>query len=582
MLGRSLGARVRPQWRSWALCLWIGLFLIVTPASALQDDPAIAGRWSDVQSLPVVAAHAHLLPTGKVLMWYWNSGYFLWDPIKNRFKQVAEPEYNMFCAGHTSLADGRMFSAGGHEANEVGFPYASVFDPATNTWARLPDMAAGRWYPTTTVLANGDVLAISGLVYPDYTTGFNQLPEVWQRSTQTWRPLTGALRSIRLYPWMFLAPNGNTFYAGPGYETTYLDTSGTGAWSPLTIPLAADRDLGSAVMYAPGKILVIGGGDPPTASGEVIDLNSPAPSWRTIQPMSHVRRHANATLLADGSVFVVGGHNSTAFDDPTAGVFVPELWDPETESWTQLAPHRIYRGYHTVALLLPDGRVLVSGGGWVEKTAEIFSPPYLFRGPRPKISSVRKVVTYGEAFLVRTPDRASIEKVTWLRTGSVTHGFDESQSINYLSFTRHRNGLTVTAPADPNVSPPGHYLLFLINSAGVPSLASIIRIDAGTNTAGSVARPLDLVAREARGGGITLTWNDNSANEDGFAIERSSDGANFVEVAALGADSTTFIDHEVVPGVLYSYQVKAYNRTAESTYSNLATAILLSQPRRRK
>ena len=576
----SLRTTVCVQRSRWALCLWIGLLLIVSPASALQDDPAVVGRWSDVQSWPVVTVHAHLFPTGKVLVWYWDTGYFLWDPVRNKFKRVSDPGYNMFCSGHTSLADGRLFSAGGHEDNGVGFPYASVFDPASNTWARMPDMTAGRWYPTTTALPNGDVLAISGML--TFITGVNQLPEVWQRSTQTWRPLTSALRSLPLYPWMFVAPNGKVFYAGPSTETAYLDTSNTGAWSPLSFPRLEARDHGSAVMYNPGKVLVLGGGEPPTASAEVIDLNSAAPSWRTIQPMSHVRRHANATLLADGSVFVVGGHNSTAFDDPTAGVFVPELWDPETESWTQLAPHRIYRGYHTVSFLLPDARVLVSGGGWVEKTAEIFSPPYLFRGPRPKISSVRKVVTYGEAFLVRTPDRASIEKVTWLRTGSVTHGFDESQSINYLSFTRHRNGLTVTAPADPNVSPPGHYLLFLINSAGVPSLASIIRIDAGTNTAGSVARPLDLVAREARGGGITLTWNDNSANEDGFAIERSSDGATFVEVAALGADSTTFIDHEVVPGVLYSYQVKAYNRTAESTYSNLATAILLSQPRRRK
>ncbi|NJN43539.1 MAG: DUF1929 domain-containing protein, partial [Anaerolineae bacterium] len=159
-----------------------------------------------------------------------------------------------------------------------------------------------------------------------------------------------------------------------------------------------------------------------------------------------------------------------------------EVWDPQTETWTTLAAGARYRGYHSTALLLPDGRVWVGGGGHIDPLGgpqynyEIFSPPYLFKGPRPTITHAPSVVTYGQAFEVATPDGADIQQVTWVRLGAVTHAFNENQRINTLAYGLSAEGLAVTSPSDPNLAPPGHYMLFILNAQGVPSQAAIVQL----------------------------------------------------------------------------------------------------------
>ena len=186
---------------------------------------------------------------------------------------------------------------------------------------------------------------------------------------------------------MLLAPNGRVFDAGPSATTRYLNTSGTGAWSDVATRVGGVRDYGSAVMYAPGKVLVMGGDSPPKNTAEVIDLNAASPSWRAVDSMQFGRRHHNATLLPDGKVLVTGGTAAPGFNDPSGHVDAAELWDPATEDWTTLASSSgIPRVYHSAALLLPDGRVLSTGGNGFPQT-EIYSPPYLFKGPRPTITS---------------------------------------------------------------------------------------------------------------------------------------------------------------------------------------------------
>src|SRR5262249_3029338 len=230
-----------------------------------------------------------------------------------------------------------------------------------NTWAAAPDMNAGRWYPTVTALANGDALVVSGDV--DTTVGVNTLPQVYQAATGTWRNLTSAQLSLDLYPMRFLAPNGQVFNAGPTPTTRYLDTSGTGAWSFVADrAFSNNRSYGSAVMYESGKILVVGGDDPPTNTAEVVDLNQAAPTWRAVAPMSIARRHLTATLLPDGTVLVTGGTNGAGFNNAATPVYQAELWNPATETWTTLASQTIPRLYHSAAVLLPDGRVLTTGG----------------------------------------------------------------------------------------------------------------------------------------------------------------------------------------------------------------------------
>ena len=569
MFGVRHRASLRPENFKWMVHLWIGLFLLIRPGPAMGEDPAVAGRWSQLQSWPIVAMHAHLLPNGKVQIWDFDTGHFLWDLVKGGFQPVPNPGYHMMCGGHTSSADGRLFSAGGHEdpGDEIGVRFASIYDYTNNSWTRLPDMADRRYYPTATALSSGDVLVLSGAVDP--ITGVNLLPEVWEQSTQRWRPLTGALRSLPLYPWIFAAPNGHAFYAGPSTETAYLDTSGSGGWSPSFLHLQGDRHAGTAVMYEPGKVLVMGGGTPPTTSAEVIDLNSAVPSWRTTQPMNYARQLLDATLLPDGTVFVVGGNSGATFNNPAAGVLTPEVWNPTGESWTPLAPHSVYRGYHSISLLLPDGRVLVAGGGELENTAEIFSPPYLFQGRRPRILYVRKAVNFGETYTVRTRDAERIAKVSWLRLGSVTHGLNQSQVINFLEFSKTEAGLLVTAPANGNLSPPGYYMLFLIDRNGTPSVASVIRIGAPARRWQGIARPLELVAWESLRRGVYLTWTDNSNSEEGFIVERSADGGKtFFEIGVAETNVTSYMDLEVVRGTTHSYRVKAYAIGAESAYSN--------------
>ena len=216
------------------------------------------------------------------------------------------------------------------------------------------------------------------------------------------------------YPQMFLAPNGKVFNSGETTTTRYLDTAGTGAWTVVANRVGPNRDYGSAVMYAPGKILVMGGGDPPTNTAEVIDLTQSSPSWSAVGSMFFARRQLNATLLPDGTVLVTGGTSSPAFNNPAGAVHAAELWDPANPmQWTTLASSSgIPRVYHSSALLLPDARVLSMGGN-DQTTSEIYSPPYLFKGTRPTITSAPTSVAYGQSFFVGTPD--AISKVTMLR-----------------------------------------------------------------------------------------------------------------------------------------------------------------------
>ena len=285
--------------------------------------------------------HASLLPTGKVFFYSYSDDARLWDPSTGSIVAAAPAGYNIFCSGLTLLADGKLFVGGGHISNKVGLNDASIYDPQTNTWARQPDMNAGRWYPTTTTLANGSVLVVSGDV--DTTVGVNRLPQVW--TSGAWRDLTTAQISLPLYPFMFLAPDGRVFNAGPQQTSRYLNTSGTGAWTNgATTALGGFRSYGSAVMYEPGKVLMVGGNDPPRGSAEKIDLNLPVKTWQSAGLMHTARRQLNATMLPDGTVLVTGGSSGAGFNNAAAPALTAELWDPAQNTFTALASATRYRG----------------------------------------------------------------------------------------------------------------------------------------------------------------------------------------------------------------------------------------------
>jgi len=434
-----------------------------------------AGQWSAPFSWPIVAIHMVLLPDQRVLAIPRLGTPQVWDPVSGQFTAVAPPAW-LFCAGQTLLPDGRVFFAGGHIDYDYGLPNTTLFDPATNTWSSSVLMARGRWYPTTTTLANGDVLILAGR---DQASALVAEPEVW--SNGTIRRLTGAPKTLPYYPRAFLTPKGTVFVAGQVLYTRYLTTTSTGSWkSGPTHLYASQRDYGSAVMYESGKILYAGGSRT-TNTAEVIDLNTATPAWQWTGSMAFARRHLNLTTLPTGEVLATGGVGGTKFNDPTKAVYAAELWNPGTGQWTTLSSNAIMRDYHGTALLMPDGRVLVAGGSESAGTpnqnnAEIFSPPYLFRGTRPTISSAPATVRYGEAFRILTADAGSIAKVSLIRLGAVTHAFDQNGRQLRLAFTADDTGLTVTAPSTGNIAPPGHYMVFIVNGSDVPSVAKIVKI----------------------------------------------------------------------------------------------------------
>jgi hypothetical protein len=243
-------------------------------------------------------------------------------------------------------------------------------------------------------------------------------------------------------------------------------------------------------MYLPDKIMKAGSAADSQMSGPssdttfVLDMTQPSPAWKQTPSMAYPRSFLNLTSLPDGTVLVTGGETDKNGGDISKAVYPAELWSPQTQTWTTMSAMRTPREYHSTALLIPDGRVVVSGMGADfgnvpnETSVEFFSPPYLFKGARPTVTQSPGKILYGSNFFVATPNAASIGKVVLIRTGAVTHAFDQNTRYVPLSFQQAAGGLTVTAPANGNIAPPGYYMLFVVNSAGVPSVAPILQVAA--------------------------------------------------------------------------------------------------------
>jgi galactose oxidase len=475
-------------------------------------SPREVGRWDPVFPLSNVAIHTHLLPDGRVLFWgrrddpagsmnEHSCTPHVWDPATATSTPTPQPRradgttVNLFCAGHAYLPDGRLLVAGGHLTDGDGIDHACTYDHRTNTWTPLPPMNGGRWYPTATTLADGRVLVISGSAAVAGTIAVNAVPQIWDGAT--WTPTVDFV-GLPLYPRLHLAPDGRVFMAGSNATTYLLDTTEHGTWTPLAARVNGERQYGPSVMYQPGKVIYIGGGndagtDLPTAATEVIDLTDATPTWRPAAAMRFRRRQHNATLLPDGTVLVTGGTSGPGFNDLSPGrpVHTAELWNPTTDSWTTLAAEDTDRCYHATALLLPDATVLSAGSGEFmigaspnapadsHRDAQIFHPPYLFRGPRPVITAAPDEVTPGGSFPIEVAD-PDIATVTLVALGSVTHAFNASQRLIPVPFTADGTTLQATLPAQPGTCVPGHYMLFVLTAAGVPSTARIVRITAPT------------------------------------------------------------------------------------------------------
>jgi hypothetical protein len=352
----------------------------------------------------------------------------------------------------------------------------------------------------------------------------NMIPQIWRDGTWTdVGPLPDG-SSFDLYPRVHADSADRVFMSGPRGQSWSLDPRGGGAWTRGPLRAGGLRDYAPAVEYAPGRFLFIGGGnDPqthqPTAEVWTTNVHAPHPQWTTVAPMHSARRQHNATLLPDGTVLVTGGTRGGGGPDPQVPGFndlspgqpvhTAELWDPVTGAWTELTAERVDRCYHSTAVLLLDGRVLSAGGGEYRpvgdvendpadshRDAQVFSPPYLFAGARPVITSAPDAVSYGETFEVVTPDAAAVARVSLVAPSSVTHAWNMHQRLVLLASVGQVGKLRVTAPASPDDCPPGYYMLFLISATGVPSRARFIRVKASIRQAALRALAVTRQAKE--------------------------------------------------------------------------------------
>jgi hypothetical protein len=532
-------------------------------AAAVAADPSQVGQWGPVVDWPVVGVHVALLANGKVLA-YDSMGdnatetypvqdhtrATVWDPATGTQTPVnVSTGYNVFCSGLAHLMDGSLFLAGGtKDAQLDGIVQTHLFDPHTNTWSLGPNMAAGRWYPSVTPLRNGEMLI---------TEGGPDMPEV-RKTDGGLRALNTASLNLPLYPWLDVAPDGRAFYSGPDQTMRSLDTVGAGLWQAYGQRDSLDRSYGSHALYDVGKILVAGGGSS-SKDARVINLNGATPQVSATAPMAYGRRQHNLTVLADGTVLATGGNSSGAqLVDLNSGVYPAELWNPATGQWQTLAAMRVTRQYHSTALLLPDGRVLSSGGGicgtcdsvgYLAKNAEVFSPPYLFKkdgsgelAQRPEIASAPDWVPYGAPFAISTGSAASISKVALVRLGAVTHSVNMEQRYVPLSFTAGGSTtVNAAAPANANVAPPGVYMLFVIDGNGVPSVAKMLSV--GTPPTVTFVQPTEGASAVARTTEVVAAFDhamDKPSAQAAFSLRRTSDGAAVNGTFGWNGDALVF------------------------------------------
>ena len=434
------------------------------PYAGLKKRPrvaaasAVVGAWSAPFDLGVIPIHSIVLPTGKVLLFYYPSAAVgsearLWDPATGSMTGITNVSLSrardIFCSSHTHLADGRLFISAGHEykdTDETPTSENDFFDPATNMWSVVGATRYG------TRSDSGISILLPGL--------------------------TQLLR-----------------FGGRG-------TGGA------------------------------------TATAEIIDFADPAPAWRYTGSMNRKRQWLNGVLLPDGKVLAIGGGTTGNFGGP---VREPELYDPVTETWTLMATQAAPRMYHSTAVLLPDGRVLSAGqnsSSSYQKMGEIYSPPYLFKGPRSTIAAAPSSARYGETFSVSTPEAFRIDRVALIRPDSVTHSMNFDQRYVQLTFTATDGAtLSVTAPPNGNHAPPGWYMLFILSN-GVPSVASWVYV----SSTGSLPAPPPPLPPDTTPPTITLT-----APADGSSISDTT--PTFSGLAGAAAGDSRIIKVKIYEGV---------------------------------
>jgi len=545
-----------------------GLSLLNKKPAFNEVSAQTAGSWASGSNTDVVAIHASMMPDGKIF-YFAGSGYHsshqngpyearVLNPSTGAETDVPISE-DIFCAGQAPLPNGNVLITGGTLLYDIapdncngkwhGLRSAYEFDWSSQTLTKVASMKHGRWYPTNVTLPDGNVMVTAG--YDEYGD-HNRLVEIYDSSSKSWtvkqapsggstytvgatsastcngagdQSYSGAAPNLFLYPRMHLLPSGNVVVAGM-LDDIRLWNRSTGSWSLLGTSTPAYRHYSSTFLLPlnnttseKGKILIVGGSpsaaDPATNSCRILDFNEGNPQVRTVDSLQYARKYMAPVILPDGKLVVFGG----AGQGTSNPRYVPEMFDPSTETWSSLAAANVARVYHQVSMLLPDGRVWTAGStvtrnSWELRT-EFFRPGY-FSSTRPTISGAPTVGDYGESITIDTPDASSIASANLIHLPDTTHHYDANMRCVLLDVQSNTSSsVTVEAPLNANLAPPGYYYIHIVNNSGIPSAARIIKIPGsgtggggdgggGTGTASvfySVAYPGDAV------GPLTATGN---------------------------------------------------------------------------
>ncbi len=474
-------------------------------------DKHPTGVWGPVVEIGLVPVAMANLPSGDILMWsayeemmfggsngYTQTVVFHPDTGSARSRTVSETQHDMFCPGIANMPDGRVMITGGSNDAE-----ASVYNPATGSWEDAADMNVGRGYHSNVALADGSVLAVGGSwsggisvkdseVYRDGQ--WVRLPGIRGGGSLATNDLQGQYRSDN-HMWLFTWKGNRVFHAGPARTMHWLDTAGQGSVVAVGARgIDGDAMNGNAVMFDSGKILTTGGAPnynsgSATGNSHVIDLNAGGMA-RQVESLAHPRAQHSSVVLPSGEVVALGGKSRIRLFDDRDSVMVPELFDPDTETWSSLAPMSVPRNYHSAGLLLNDGRVLVGGGGLCGNCSghpernhpdvQILTPPYLLDSsghlkPRPVLADVPAVADYGQNVSVSVT--GGVAEFALVRLSNSTHSTNNGQRRIPIEFVANDDGrLQLDMPDDPGVAPPGSYMLFALDSSGTPSVSANIML----------------------------------------------------------------------------------------------------------
>ena len=482
-----------------------------------STDPAVVGKWGPVIGFPLVPVAAALLPGNKLLVWSADqdltdgsgSDDYTQTAILNLSTGsvsqvlVTNTDHNMFCPGIAVLADGDIMVTGGLSDQQT-----SIYQPTTNTWVAGPRMNIGRGYNGMTLLSNEQAFTLGGSW--SGASG-DKLAEVWSPSAG-WRELTdvpatpmythdaqGTYRADN-HGWFIATSGGKVLQAGPSKQMNWITTSGSGSITPAGLRgTSGDAMNGNAVYYDIDKIITLGGSpsyqnSAATNAAYTVTITTTkgksgiTERARTTQvgSMTYARAFANSVVLPNGEVVTMGGQTVAVPYSDQNSILNAELWNPATGSFSVLAPEAEPRNYHSVAVLLPDGRVFSGGGGLCgacstnHPDGQIFTPPYLLNADgtlrtRPTITQAPTTAATGQTITVTTG--RPVKQFSMVRYGESTHSVDNDQRrIPLAIVSAHGDTYRLAIPADPGIALPGPYMLFALNARGTPSVSTTITI----------------------------------------------------------------------------------------------------------